>query len=55
LQLLQIRYQRSVRAHGKTHAGNENSVEEALQDRREALVPDWINQDQRFRRQKPIG
>jgi hypothetical protein len=54
-QLLQIRHQRSVRAHCKTHAGNENSVEEALQDRREALVPNWINQDQRFCGQKLIG
>jgi hypothetical protein len=48
-------YQRSVGAHCKTHAGNENSVEEALQDRRETLVPNWINEDQPFRRHKPIG
>jgi hypothetical protein len=38
-----------------SHAGNENSVEEALQDRRETLVPNWINEDQPFRRHKPIG
>jgi hypothetical protein len=54
-QLLQIRHQRPIRAHREAHAGNENSVEEALQDCWKALIPNWINQDERFCGQKPIG
>jgi hypothetical protein len=54
-QLWQVRYQRAGGAHYKAHARNENSVEEALQDRRETLVPNWINEDQPFRRHKPIA
>jgi hypothetical protein len=51
---LQIRHQRSVRRFRKAHAGNANSVEKAFQDRRKALISNWINQDHRFGGEKPI-
>jgi hypothetical protein len=37
------------------YPGNEDAVEEALQDRGKPLVPNRIDQDQCFRRQQTIG
>ena len=54
-QFLQVRYQCPVGTDRETYAGDENAVEEAFEYRWKSLVPNRIDEDQRFRRQKPIG
>src|ERR1700722_1006835 len=54
-QFLQVRYQCPVGANRETYTGDEDAVEEAFEDRWKSLVPNRIDEDQRFRRQKPIG
>jgi hypothetical protein len=54
-QFLKVRYQRPVGANRETYAGDEDAIEEAFEDRRKSLVPNRIDEDQRFSRQKPIG
>jgi hypothetical protein len=50
-QLLQVWDHRAVGTDLETHSGNEDAVKEALEDRGKPLVPNRIDQDQRFRRQ----
>src|ERR1700722_1343211 len=54
-QFLEVRYQCPLGANCKTYTGDEDAVEEAFKDRWKSLVPNRIDEDQRFRRQKPIG
>jgi hypothetical protein len=54
-QFLQVRHQCPVGANRETHAGDEDAVEEAFEDRWKSLVPNSLDEDQRFRGQKPIG
>jgi hypothetical protein len=48
--LLQVRYQYRFGADCEAHSGNENTVEEALRDRRKSIIPNRIDEDQRLRR-----
>lgn len=54
-QFLQVRHQCPVGANRETYAGDEDAVEEAFEDRWKSLVPNRVDEDQRFRGQKPIG
>jgi hypothetical protein len=54
-QFLQVCYQCPVWANREAYAGDEDAIEEAFENRGKSLVPNRIDEDQRFRRQKPIG
>ena len=54
-QFLKVRYQCPVGANRETYAGDEDAIEEAFEDRWKSLVPNRIDEDQRFSRQKSIG